>query len=261
MYEGQTERPDSAIDDPELDLSDQGSGSDADSDDGSAPRAVSIDVPVAMWDFDHCDPRRCSGKKLSRLGLIKDLRVGQRFRGIVLSPRGTQPISPADRDIILQSGLAVVECSWARLEDVPFAKIASPHERLLPYLVAANPTNYGKPWKLNCVEALAAAFYITGFEDYGHALLSRFGWGPGLYAINKEYIARYRMCTSAEEISAVQEDILEGISRDRERVRDEKAKAAEGADGYGEDLLVANPNHRGWDADDNEGDGDSEEAT
>lgn len=46
------------------------------------------------------------------------------------SPKGTLPVSPADRDIVAQNGLAVVECSWARLEDVPFGKIASPHERL-----------------------------------------------------------------------------------------------------------------------------------
>lgn len=36
-------------------------------------------------DFDHCDPKRCSGKKLARLGLIKDMKVGQRFRGIVVT--------------------------------------------------------------------------------------------------------------------------------------------------------------------------------
>lgn len=89
-----------------------------------------IDVPVAMWDLNHCDPRRCSGKKLSRLGLIKDLRIGQRFRGIVVTPQGQKPLSPSDRSIIAETGLAVVECSWARLEEVPFGKIRSPNERL-----------------------------------------------------------------------------------------------------------------------------------
>lgn len=32
------------------------------------------------------------------------------------------------------SGLAVVECSWARLDEVPFNKIKSPYERLRAFL-------------------------------------------------------------------------------------------------------------------------------
>ena len=124
------------------------------------------------------------------------------------SPKGKQVISPSDREYILNDGLAVVECSWARLDDVPFSKIASPHERLrtylanfaadifkshiffknnnlVPYLLATNPTNYGKPWRLNCVEALAATFYITGFDSYAEKLLGNFGWGASFYKVNR----------------------------------------------------------------------------
>ena len=50
-------------------------------------------------------------------------------------PKGTMPVSPSDRDIVAANGLAVVECSWARLDDVPFNKIASPHERLCTHLL------------------------------------------------------------------------------------------------------------------------------
>ncbi|KAJ6518963.1 hypothetical protein C8R45DRAFT_10628 [Mycena sanguinolenta] len=227
-------RPESAVDE----VSDEGDD-DASGSEDEAHETLKIEVPVAMWDFDHCDPRRCSGKKLSRLGLIKELKVGSRFRGIVVSPKGKQVISPSDRDIILMGGLAVVECSWARLDDVPFGKIASPHERLLPYLLATNPTNYGKPWRLNCVEALAAAFYITGFNAYADKLLSGFGWGGSFWKVNRMFLERYQTCGTADEVSAMQERIMEELEKSWEDSRKDKERGP----GEEEDLLVANPNH------------------
>lgn len=40
---------------------------------------------AACWDFGHCDMKRCSGKRLMRLGLIRELHVGQKFAGVVIS--------------------------------------------------------------------------------------------------------------------------------------------------------------------------------
>ncbi|KAG8745365.1 ribosome biogenesis protein tsr3 [Ceratobasidium sp. 414] len=213
-----------------------------------------IPVPVAMWDFNHCDPKRCSGKKLSRLGLITDLRVGQRFRGIVVTPKGTQPVSPADRDVVAQAGVAVVECSWARLDDVPFAKLRSPHERLLPYLVATNPVNYGKPWRLNCVEALAAAFYIVGMDECAEVLLGKFSWGHSFWKVNGGLLKRYQACADAAEVEVVQKAIIAELENDYAKRRAEEP-AEDG------DLLVANPNHSNaiWGAESSEEDEDASE--
>ena len=78
-------------DDLESSSASSGSGTDSEVEDDSGSEEeedaapATIKVPVAMWDFDHCDPKRCSGKKLSRHGLCTSMRVGQRFRGVVLT--------------------------------------------------------------------------------------------------------------------------------------------------------------------------------
>ncbi|CAO3649109.1 unnamed protein product [Cunninghamella echinulata] len=170
-------------------------------------------MPVVMWDFKHCDPKRCSGVKLARCNMLKTLKLSQRFRGIVASPVGEKAVSPADRSIVEEYGAGVVDCSWARIDEVPFTKIKGPTDRLLPYLVATNPVNYGKPWKLNCAEALAAIFYITGFPEHGEALMSKFKWGHAFYKVNAGLLNRYAKCKDSTDVVGVQNDYLASLEQ------------------------------------------------
>ncbi|KAL2751044.1 ribosome biogenesis protein TSR3 [Vespula maculifrons] len=174
-----------------------------------------ISFPVAMWDLEQCDPKKCTGKKLSRHGLIKTLRLSTRFPGLVLSPSGKRCVNPMDRNIIQDFGCAVVDCSWARIDSTPIGQIKTSNPRLLPFLVAANPINYGKPCKLSCVEAIAATLIITGFPDEANFYLGKFSWGHSFLKLNKELLGRYATCTNAEEIIAVQEDYLKNAIQEK----------------------------------------------
>ena len=121
-------------------------------------------VTLRMWDFQQCDSKRCTGRKLCRLGYCTSMKPGAHFRGIVLSPHGDKIVSKEDLHLVQSIGISVIDCSWARVQELPIKQIKSGCHRLLPFLVAANSVNYGKPFKLTCVEAIAATLYIVGMK-------------------------------------------------------------------------------------------------
>ncbi|KAH0451276.1 hypothetical protein IEQ34_018575 [Dendrobium chrysotoxum] len=186
---------------------------------------VAIPHYQSRKDFGHCDIRKCTGRKLARFGLLKDsiqsliecnffyfgadLRVNNAFRGIVLSPVGTQCVSKEDHPLVKRQGLAVVDCSWVRLKDVPFVKLRCPAP--LPWLVAANPINYGRP--------------CDGEEETANLILGKFKWGHSFLSLNRHALSKngfglillkaYSKCENGSEIISVQNTWLLNNSKAR----------------------------------------------
>ena len=172
-----------------------------------------------MWYFDQCDPKKCSGMQLKRHGLLDTIPLKARFAGLVLTPATTSYISMADADTLMRFGVAVIDCSWAHFDSVKVKSVKT-RERVLPNLLAANPVNYGKEFRLNCAEALAAAFYLCGYEEKAAHILSFFKWGPTFFAVNEFRLSKYKGCKTSDEMKAAEKEALAELAEDRRENRE-----------------------------------------
>jgi len=154
------------------------------------------------------DPQKCTARKLSKFDLA-ELHRNHRTTpyGIVLNPHAEQALSPVDRSVASDGALVALDCSWESAGEAQFS-LAGDH-RALPYLVAANPVNFGRPMQLTTVEALAAALCIFGEREQAEAILSKFTWGETFLELNDEPLRRYADCEDSTEIVAVQQEYLD----------------------------------------------------
>ena len=177
------------------------------------------DVRLYLYHANQCDPKKCSGQKLAKFNLARRYEnIGETPRGaILMDPRAEKALSRADS---LKKGIIVLDCSWEHAEDVfPILDKLDLQPRALPYLLAANPVNFGRPFRLNSAEAFAAALYIMGREEQARRVLSKFNWGSGFFDLNAEPLADYAAAKNSTEVVAAQKmyiDIEDGSDNDDE---------------------------------------------
>lgn len=164
-----------------------------------------------IFEFGQCDPKKCSGHKLVKSKKIDSIPLKSHFNGIILSPNGKCTISPADKEHIERFGIGLIDCSWNQIDSFDFSKLPKRNNRLLPWLVAANTINYGKPWKLNCVEALAASLYIIGEKEEARKIFEGFNYCDEFFKLNGEILELYSNCIDGSEVIKVQNEYIEKL--------------------------------------------------
>ncbi|HSD58376.1 MAG TPA: DUF367 family protein [Methanotrichaceae archaeon] len=161
-------------------------------------------MDLLIYHANQCDPKKCTGRKLARFKLARlTKRMNDLRHCLVLSPFSEKALSPEDRG---ERCLAALDCSWAQAEDV-FARI-SLKSRALPFLVAANPVNFGKPFQLSTVEALAAALAIMGYPQRAEEILAKFSWGHVFLELNREPLQEYAAAIDSTEVVRIQMEYL-----------------------------------------------------
>ena len=162
-------------------------------------------IPLYAFRDNSCDPKKCTVKRLERSGLVRVLsKISHIPRNtILLDPTAQQALSPADRPA---RSLTALDCSWEVLDTGAVSSWRK--RRALPFLVAANPVNFGRPYRLTSVEAFGAALFILGEREQARGVLESQNWGPRFLELNEEPLSLYARAGDSTEIIAIQKMFL-----------------------------------------------------
>ncbi len=167
-------------------------------------------IKLYILHMKECDPKKCSGLRLSRSGFARIitrpsyLPIGT----TILDPFAVKAFSPADKRNVERRGLTTVDCSWNQLEGELKVKIRGRH-RCMPLLIAGNPINYGSIGKLSTVEAFSGALFIIGEETLADQILSKFKWGHTFLDLNRKSLLEYQKAEDSAQIIQIQTKIIQ----------------------------------------------------
>ncbi|MFZ2071926.1 MAG: DUF367 family protein [Halobacteriota archaeon] len=165
-------------------------------------------MQLYVYDAGQCDPKKCTAKRLERAGVIKSVKRLRKipYNTILLVPTVKKALSPADT----AKSITVLDCSWREISnfDNSLRKLAV-KKRALPYLIAANPVNYGRPFILSSVEAFATSLFILGEQEQSRSILGKFKWGNEFLRLNEERLRAYSKAKDSREIVEIQRGFMD----------------------------------------------------
>ncbi len=171
----------------------------------SQEKATDARIPIIVAYFNQCDPKKCSGLRMIRLGQATRIDTLREVphHAIVLNPFSEKALSIEDKANAEKYGIVVIDGSWNSLEEHR-TLFKQGIGRGLPFLVAANPINYGIPTKLSSSEAVMASLWILGFKDQALEIADSVKWGSAFLHINMERLESYARAKSSKEVVEAQ---------------------------------------------------------
>ena len=167
-------------------------------------------IPVIVYDKNQCDPKKCTAKRMLKFSLAKEAKTLRNIPSgsIVLSPFAEKALSPADLKYA-HNGLVVMDLTWTNIDEFP--KLSRTQDRALPYLLASNPINWGRPMELNSAEAVLASLLILGQKEQAESFMGRFNWAPEFVRLNGELLEAYARASDSAEVVSIQNEYISTI--------------------------------------------------